>query len=99
LLHRSTLVPNENVATEQNYSETDESGRIIPLMGAIAICSNLLIGYGARNGKTHFLLLLALPFIVSISFFLISDIDSPRGGIIRVRPENLISLSQPLHTH
>jgi hypothetical protein len=34
---------------------------------------------------------------VSISFFLIADIDSPRGGLIRVQPVNLISLSRSLH--
>jgi hypothetical protein len=38
-----------------------------------------------------------LPIVVSISFFLISDIDSPRGGTIRVNPQNLTSLSQSLH--
>jgi hypothetical protein len=66
-------------------------------MGAIAIWSNLLLGYAARSAETHRLLPFALPFIVSLSFFLIADIDSPRGGAIRVRPENLISLSQSLH--
>jgi hypothetical protein len=43
-------------------------------------------------------LLLVLPVIVSISLLLIADIDSPRGGLIRVVPENLISLSQSLKT-
>jgi hypothetical protein len=33
---------------------------------------------------------------VSISFFLIADIDSPRGGVIRVAPQNLVSLAQNL---
>jgi hypothetical protein len=67
------------------------------LMAAIAICCNLLIGYGARGGEARTMLLLVLPLIVSISFCLIADIDSPRGGIVRVRPQNLISLSQSLH--
>jgi hypothetical protein len=40
---------------------------------------------------------LVLTLVVSISFFLIADIDSPRGGIIRVQPQNLMSLSQSLH--
>jgi hypothetical protein len=69
------------------------------LMLAIAVCSNLLIGYGMRTTKARNLLLLVLPLIVSISFFLISDIDCPNGGIIRVRPQNLLSLSQSLQTH
>jgi hypothetical protein len=34
---------------------------------------------------------------VSISFFLISEIDGPRGGLIHVHPQNLISLSRSLH--
>ena len=34
-----------------------------------------------------------------LSFFLIADIDSPRGGVIRVQPQNLISLSQSLQAH
>jgi len=67
------------------------------LMTAIAICCNLLIGYGARGGEARTMLLLVLPLVVSISFCLIADIDSPRGGIVRVRPQNLISLSQSLH--
>jgi hypothetical protein len=30
---------------------------------------------------------------VAVSFFLIADMDSPRSGVIRVAPQNLISLS------
>ena len=66
------------------------------LMAAIAICCNVLVGYGARNPKAKGILLLILPVIVSISFFLIADIDSPRGGLIRVNPQNLISLVESL---
>jgi hypothetical protein len=68
------------------------------LMIAIGICSHVLLGYGARypGARTLFLV---LPLAVSISFFLIADIDSPRGGIIRVRPENLVVLSQSLSAH
>ncbi len=69
------------------------------LMAVIAICCNLLIGYGARRGEARTTLLLVLPLIVSISFCLIADIDSPRGGVVRVRAQNLVSLSQSLHTH
>ena len=67
------------------------------LMTGIAICCNLLIGYGARRGQAKALLLLVLPLIVSISFALIANIDSPRGGMVRVHPQNLTSLSQSLH--
>jgi hypothetical protein len=64
------------------------------LMLAIAILCNLLIGYGAH--RRYALLFLILPLALSISFFLIADIDSPRGGAIRIYPQNLEGLSQSL---
>jgi hypothetical protein len=66
-------------------------------MFMIGICCNLLIGYCIRRTGMEFIVFLVLTLVVSISFFLIADIDSPRGGIIRVQPQNLLSLSQSLH--
>ncbi len=66
------------------------------LMGAIAVCSNVLLGLGARSAGSKYWLLV-FPLVVSIAFLLIADIDSPRGGLIRVQPQNLLSLSQSLH--
>jgi len=40
--------------------------------------------------------LIILPVILAIAFFLIADIDSPRGGVIRVLPQNLLALSQSI---
>ena len=62
------------------------------LIGAIAICCTLLLGFTSRrcDGKTRRSLI--LPLIVSISFFLIADLDAPRTGVIRVRPQNLMTL-------
>jgi hypothetical protein len=68
------------------------------LMAAIAIFCNLLIGYGARRGGAKTMLLLVLPLVIAISFTLIADIDSPRGGVVRVNAENLISLARSLHS-
>ena len=68
------------------------------LMVVIAVCCNLLIGYGVRRAE-KVILFLALPLVVSIAFFLIGDIDSPRRGIIRVHPQNLQSLAESLHGH
>jgi hypothetical protein len=63
-------------------------------MVAIAIFSSALIGYSShRRGITVFLV---VPLAVSLAFFLIADIDSPRHGLIRVVPQNLVSLSQSL---
>ena len=63
------------------------------LMAAIAVCCACLMGYTARHcegkGKRFFV----LPLIISISFFFIADIDSPRGGLIRVHPQNLENVS------
>jgi hypothetical protein len=54
------------------------------LLMAIALFSTLLIGYGAQH--RNIILFLILPIAVSVSFFLISDIDSPRHGLIRINP-------------
>ena len=66
------------------------------LMATIAIACNLLIGYGARKAQAESILLVVLPVLVSVAFLLIADIDSPRGGVIRVSPQNLDSLVQSL---
>jgi hypothetical protein len=64
------------------------------LMAAIALLCNLLIGYGVHRKNHPFFL--ALPLAVAVAFFLIADIDSPRRGLVRVQPRNLVSLAQSL---
>jgi hypothetical protein len=66
------------------------------LMLTIAIIGNLLLGYGAQNPRAETLLLMVLPCVLSISFLLIADIESPRGGLIRVDPQNLTGLAASL---
>jgi hypothetical protein len=90
-----------DVFTSQGYTQFAWSNRIPivawGLMAAIAICCNLMIGYGSRRlGR---LLFLVLPLAVSISFYLIADMDSLRHGLINVEPRNLESLSQSLRAH
>jgi hypothetical protein len=58
------------------------------LMTLIAIFCNLLVGYGEPHDGV--LPLFVLPLIVSVSLFLIADMDSPRTGVIRILPVNLI---------
>lgn len=87
-----------DVLNSQGYTQAAWLNRIPTaawnLMGLIAICSNLLLGYRERSaGK---LTLWVLPVIASIAFFLIADIDSPRGGVINVVPQNLIATSQSM---
>jgi hypothetical protein len=64
------------------------------LMMAIAICVNLLLGYVSHRSST--LLILVLPLATSIAFFLIAEIESPRGGLISVLPDNLRRAAQAM---
>jgi hypothetical protein len=66
------------------------------LMAAIAVCANLLVGFGARNFEKNTGLFMIFPFVISVSFFLIADIDSPRGGVIRIEARNLAALKNNL---
>ena len=89
-----------DVLNTQGYSQFSWWNRIPisawGLMIVIAILSNLLVGYATRRSRSGNLLLLVLPVIVSVSFFLISDLDSPRGGVIKVPPVDLTSLAKSL---
>jgi hypothetical protein len=88
-----------DVLNSQGYTQAAWWNRIPfsawVLMVLVAICCNLLIGYGARSTKRGSLLLI-LPLIVSSAFLLIADIDNPRVGFIHVSPQNLLSLSASL---
>ena len=66
------------------------------LMAAIAICANLLVGFGARTFEKNTGLFMIFPFVISVSFLLIADIDSPRGGVIRIEARNLVALKNNL---
>ena len=89
-----------DVLNAQGYTQAAWWNRIPiaawALMVAIAICSTMLVGIGAKTGKADSRLLSVLPLVVSIAFCLIADLDSPRRGVIRVIPQNLLSLSQSL---
>lgn len=87
-----------DVLNRQGYTQASWWNRIPEgawsLMVALGICCCLLIGYSSH--RRGVLLYAVFPFLVAISFFLIADIDSPRQGVIRVHPQNLISLAQSL---
>jgi hypothetical protein len=93
-----TLSGMNDVLGSQGFTQAAWRNRIPTvawvLLGLIAIVSNLLLGY--RERSTGLLVLLILPIVASIAFFLIADIDSPLGGIIRVMPQNLIAVSQSM---
>lgn len=89
-----------DVLNTQGYTQAAWLNRIPVsawiLMIVIALFSNLMQGYGARGASGRHVLLFVLPITVSLSMALIADIDSPRGGFIRVAPINLFSLQQSL---
>jgi hypothetical protein len=89
-----------DVLNSQGYTQAAWWNRIPVaawgLMAMIAICSNALVGFGAREAQRESKLLLILPLVVAIAFFLIADIESPRGGTIRVHPQNLLNLASSL---
>jgi hypothetical protein len=89
-----------DVINSQGYTQAAFWNRIPRavwwLMATIALCSNVLFGYRSRGGKAARKLNLVLPFIVSIAFLLIADVDAPRHGLIHVSPQNLESLAKSL---
>ncbi len=87
-----------DVLNSQGYAQAAWRNRIPygawVLLVIIAIGCNFLVGYGSHRTERD--LFLILPLAISISFFLIADIDSPRRGLIHVQAQNLASLSETL---
>lgn len=90
-----------DVLNSQGYTQFSWWNRIPTsawgLLVLIALFANVLVGYATERTRSGTLLLFVLPLLVAVSFFLIADIDSPRGGIIRIQPKDLVSLSQSMH--
>jgi hypothetical protein len=89
-----------DVLNSQSYTQAAYWNRIPTaawsLLVVMAIGCSLLIGYGSRSGKARSKLLAILPLGASVAFMFIADLDAPRHGIIRVRPQNLIGLAESL---
>jgi len=87
-----------DVLNSQGYTQAAWWNRIPTgawiLMSTISFFCNFLIGYSAR--QRGLLLYLILPIALSVSLFLIAEIDSPRSGLIRVHPQNLEALAKSL---
>jgi hypothetical protein len=95
-----TLSGMTDVFNTQRYSQAAWWNRIPRaawwLMVGIALAGCTLVGYGARRFKTEVYFIWVLPAVLSISFFLIADIDDPRGGLILVKPQNLVDVAQSM---
>jgi hypothetical protein len=61
------------------------------MMLVVAFAANFLLGASERRRTP--VLLFVLPLIISAPIFLIADIDTPRAGVVRVVPDDLIALS------
>jgi len=89
-----------DVLNSQGYTQAAWWNRIPgqawALMTMIAMGSHFLVGYRVRRAGARGIVFLTLPLVVSIAFCLIADIDSPRSGIIRISPQNLVSLLHSL---
>jgi hypothetical protein len=89
-----------DVLNSQGYTEAAWRNRIPRsawfLMAMIALMCCSMVGY--RFGKVYRRRAMPwiLPFLIAVSFFLIADIDSPRRGIARVAPINLLTLADSL---
>jgi len=88
-----------DVLNRQGYTQAAWWNRIPvaawSLMVIIAIVCNFLVGVAAHEAKAHRALFI-LPLMIAIAFMLLSDLDSPRGGIIRIHPQNLESLQNSM---
>jgi hypothetical protein len=89
-----------DVLNSQGYTQAAWWNRIPPpawlLMFVIAVLCNGMIGYREGKRKLRFIRPIILPVIVSIAFYMIADIDSPRSGTVLVVPQNLLSLAASL---
>jgi hypothetical protein len=72
-LYALAITGMNDVLNSQGYTQAAWWNRIPiaawSLMAAIAICCNLLIGYGAHREETRSILFLVLPLLVAIRFF------------------------------
>ncbi|VVE90533.1 hypothetical protein [Pandoraea bronchicola] len=94
----ATVIGSVNeVLNAQGYTQAAWRNRIPAgvwaLLLIIALLSSVMQGYIIRGPLKRNFSLLILPFSVSLSIALIADIDSPRGGLIRVVPQNLTGLA------
>jgi hypothetical protein len=91
-----------DVLNSQGYTQAAWWNRIpaaaSALLVAIAIICAVLLGYTSRRAPREGRWFFVLPLLVSVSLFLIADLDSPRGGVIRVRPQNLLSVYSSIQT-
>jgi len=87
-----------DVLSSQGYSQAAWRNQIPTeawaLVVGIGILSNALVGLRARERSAT--LLLILPIVLSVTLFLIADIDSPRIGVIHVVPREMAAVAESI---
>jgi hypothetical protein len=90
-----------DVINAQGYTQAAWWNRIPvgawAMMVLMAVSCSLLVGYGEQRKGA--MILFVLPVVVSVAFFLIADLDSPRGGVIHIAPQNLEAAAQSMQPH
>jgi hypothetical protein len=85
-----------DVLNSQSYTQAAWWNRIPgeawDLLMVIAIMGTALFGY-STHARRPGVVLAVLPLIISIAFFLIADIDSPRAGLVHVSAQDLRALA------
>src|SRR5262249_17822365 len=88
-----------DVLNSQSYTQAAWLNRIPlaawTLLAALALFSNLLVGFEVQRASGGRVVPLGLPITVSIARCLIADLPS-RGGLISVQPQNLQIPAQSL---
>jgi len=88
-----------DVLNSQGYTQAAWLNRIPlaawTLLAALALFSNLLVGFEVQRVGGGRVVPYVLPITVSIACCLIADLESP-GGLIRIHPQNLRILAQSL---
>ena len=86
-----------DVLNAQGYTQAAWRNRIPVaawvLLFMVGACGTFMVGYGTRSARMRGVLQLLLPLVLALSFMLIADIDSPRGGFVHVDPVNLKTLA------
>lgn len=85
-----------DVLNSQSYTQAAWWNRIPgeawELLVVIAILGAALFGY-ATHARKATAVQVVLPLVISVAFFLIADLDSPRTGLVHVTAQNLRALA------
>ena len=88
-------VMNSEASTQAAF---DNRVPLVAWLLIVVIASGCSFLIGLRAHRTDWLVFLVIPIAVSISLFLIADLDSPREGAIQNGPKNLIRLTDAIDT-